>query len=84
VGLERCSHIPGQQILDLADGMIGDLRQHGAQIEFRIESLSLAEPIRVYMTAARWPPQSDPAKRKFFRPRATALSARSAALLCVP
>jgi hypothetical protein len=37
--------------------------------------LSLAEPIRVYMAATLSPPQSDPAKRKFLRPRAIARSA---------
>jgi len=45
--------------------------------------LSFAEPIRVYMAAARSPPQSDPANRKFLRPRATARKARSAALLSI-
>ena len=75
--------VPGQQILYLADGMISDLRQHGAEISSGSSPLSLAEPISVYMAAARSPPQSDPANRKFFLPRATALSALSAALLSI-
>lgn len=34
-------YVPGQQILYLADMMIGDLRQDGTQVEFRIESVEL-------------------------------------------
>ena len=36
-GLKRRRQIPWQQIVDFADWMICDLRQHGAEIEFRIE-----------------------------------------------
>ena len=39
VGLERCGEVPGQQFLDAADGVIGDLGQDGAEIEFRVESV---------------------------------------------
>ena len=35
------SQVPGQQILYVADGMIGDQRKHGAEIEFRIEPVEL-------------------------------------------
>ena len=35
------SQVPGQEILDVADGMICDLSQHGAEIEFRIDAVEL-------------------------------------------
>jgi len=41
VGLERGGQVPGQQILYVADGMIGDLCEHGTEVEFRIESVEL-------------------------------------------
>jgi len=41
VGLECGSEIPGKQILDLADRIIGDPCEHGAELEFRIESVEL-------------------------------------------
>ena len=43
--------------------------------------LSLAVPISEYMTAARWPPRSEPQKSHDLRPRVTPRRARSAALL---
>jgi hypothetical protein len=33
----RCSDIPGQQILDAVDQVIGDLFEHAAEVEFRIK-----------------------------------------------
>src|SRR3954469_18936982 len=44
-------------------------------------SLSLAVAIRVYITAARSPPRSEPANNQARRPKATPRNARSAALL---
>ena len=41
VGLERGSQTPGQQILYRADGMVCDLGEHSAQVEFRIKSIEL-------------------------------------------
>ena len=32
-GLERVGQVPGQQLLDATDGVIGDLGEHRAQIE---------------------------------------------------
>ena len=37
--LKNGSQVPWQQVLDLADGIIGDLLEHGPQIEFRIEAV---------------------------------------------
>jgi hypothetical protein len=33
----RCSDIPGQQLLDAVDRVIGDLFEHAAEVEFRIK-----------------------------------------------
>ena len=41
VGLKRACQVPGKQFLDSADRMISDLRQHGAEVEFRIQSVEL-------------------------------------------
>ncbi len=41
VGLEQGGQIPGQKLLDLADGMISNAGKHGAEIELRIESVEL-------------------------------------------
>ena len=32
---------PGQQFIDAADGMFGDLGEHGAEVEFRVEPVEL-------------------------------------------
>jgi hypothetical protein len=37
--LERWGEVPRQEFLDAADGMVRDLGQHGAEIEFRIEAI---------------------------------------------
>ena len=37
----KCSDIPGQQLLDAVDRVIGDLFEHAAEVEFRIESVQL-------------------------------------------
>jgi len=37
VDLEGRGEIPGQEFVDPADGVVGDLRQDRAEIEFRIE-----------------------------------------------
>jgi hypothetical protein len=42
VGLQRCGHVPWQQIVDLADGIVSDLCQHCSQIELRIESVEFS------------------------------------------
>ena len=36
-GLERIGQVSGQQLADAVDGVIGDLSQHRAQVELRIE-----------------------------------------------
>jgi hypothetical protein len=36
-----CEEVPGQQLVDAVDGMIGDALEHMAQIEFRIEAIQL-------------------------------------------
>ena len=41
VGVKRGCQVPGQEILDLADGMISDPCQHRSEIEFRIQSVEL-------------------------------------------
>ncbi|KWC13425.1 hypothetical protein WL48_07630 [Burkholderia ubonensis] len=45
--------------------------------------LSLHVPIRLYIAAARSPPLSEPANKKFFRPRLTQRSAFSARALLI-
>ena len=40
-GLERVGQVPGQQLGDAADGVVSDLGQHRAQVEFRIEAVEL-------------------------------------------
>ena len=40
-GLERVGQVPGQQLANAVDGVIGDLAEHGAQVEFRIEAVEL-------------------------------------------
>jgi hypothetical protein len=39
--------VPGQELFDAADGMVGDLGQNTAWVEFQIEPLSLANQIRL-------------------------------------
>ena len=46
VGLKCDSHIPGQQLLDLANGMFSDLGQHGAKVELRIQAVELGRSCR--------------------------------------
>ena len=41
LGLYRQGEVPGQEFLDTADGMVGDLGEHGAEIELRIEAVQL-------------------------------------------
>ena len=41
VGLEGRDEIPGEQFVDAVDGVVSDLRQDRAEIEFRIESVQL-------------------------------------------
>ena len=51
-------HLPGQQIVDAIDRVIGDVLKHVAQIRFRIEAIQVgrwAVLIRLYMPAARLP-----------------------------
>jgi hypothetical protein len=40
-GLKRAGQVSGQQLDDAADGVVSDLGQHRAQIEFRIEAVEL-------------------------------------------
>jgi hypothetical protein len=40
-GLERVGQIPGQQIGDTADGVIGDLFEYAAEVDLRIEPVKL-------------------------------------------
>ena len=37
----KCGDIPGQQLLDTVDGVIGDLFEHAAELKFRIEPIEL-------------------------------------------
>ncbi len=39
LGLYRQGEVPGQELVDAADGMVGDLGEHGAEIELRIEAV---------------------------------------------
>lgn len=41
VGLEGGGKLPGQEFVDAADRVVGDLRQDRAEIELRIESVQL-------------------------------------------
>ena len=41
MGLESGSKVPGQQVLDLADLVIVDLRQHCAEVELRVGPVEL-------------------------------------------
>src|ERR1700683_2033397 len=41
LGLEGRIDVPGQELVDAADGMVWDLRQDGAEIEFRVEAVQL-------------------------------------------
>jgi hypothetical protein len=43
-------------------------------------SFNLAVTIRLYVTAARWPPRSEPQNNHDFRPKAIPRTPRSAAL----
>jgi len=38
-GLKRGGEVPGEQFLDTTDGMVGDLGQHCAEVELRIEAV---------------------------------------------
>src|ERR1035441_9943963 len=40
-GLAGGCQVPGEEILDLPDGMIGDSAEHSAEIEFRIDPVEL-------------------------------------------
>src|ERR1039457_2569854 len=40
-GLERGGQVPGQQFSDVLNGMVGDLTEHRAQVEFWIEAVEL-------------------------------------------
>ena len=64
LGLYRQGEVPGQQFLDTADGMVGDLGEHGAEMKNSgSRPFSFADPIKLYMAAARSPPQSEPANK---------------------
>ncbi len=39
LGLERQCEVPGQELVDPADGVVRDPGEHGAEIEFRIEAI---------------------------------------------
>ena len=39
--MEGRGQVPGQKILDAADGVIGDPCQHGAEIKLRVEAVEL-------------------------------------------
>jgi hypothetical protein len=41
---KRGSEVPGQEFLDAADGVVGDLGQDGAEVEFRVESVQPGHP----------------------------------------
>jgi hypothetical protein len=45
VGLKGSSQIPRKRILDLADRVIGDLGEDGAEIELRIEAVELGRQV---------------------------------------
>jgi hypothetical protein len=40
-GLEGGGQVPGQQFSDVLNGMVGDLTEHRAQVEFWIEAVEL-------------------------------------------
>src|ERR1700719_2595535 len=72
--------IPRQEFVDPAGRMLGDPGQDVGQPGLRIDIVHLVVTIRLYITAARWPPRSEPASNHDFLPRAIPRSARSAAL----
>ena len=39
VGLQRGREVPGQELLYAADWVVGNLGQHGAEVEFRVEAV---------------------------------------------
>src|ERR1700733_6212175 len=41
LGHEGWNDVPGQELVDAADGMVWDLRQDRAEIEFRVEAVQL-------------------------------------------
>ena len=49
-GLERIGQVSGQQLADAVDGVIGDLSQHRAEVEFRIEGPSISVPASVLVS----------------------------------
>ena len=46
VSLKRGSEVPGQEFLDAADGVVGDLGQDGAEVEFRVKSIQFGRSCR--------------------------------------
>jgi len=44
VALKGGRHIPGQQVSDAVDGVIGGLTEHDSEIEVRIEMVELTRP----------------------------------------
>ena len=73
--------VPGQQLGDAIDGMIGDALDDVPQISFGIEAVGLGSFDQAVNRCGAQPPASDPAKVQLRRPRAIGRMARSAAEL---
>jgi hypothetical protein len=58
--------------------VLSDIGQHMRQTCLRIGVIHLAVTIRLYITAARYPPRSEPANSHDLRPNAIPRSTRSA------
>lgn len=58
-------YIPRQEIVDLVDLVIGDMREYVGQIGVQVDAVELVQvPINPYIAAARSPPLSEPANKK--------------------
>lgn len=63
--------------------MIVDAAEDIGEVSLRIEFVALCRLDDGHRTGERFPPASEPANRKFFRPIAIDLMARSAGLLSI-
>ena len=58
VALDLPGDVPGHQLVNTVDGMVGNVFEYMTQIRLRVHAIELAEPIRLYIAAARSPPAS--------------------------
>jgi len=59
-GRSTSGEVSAQQFIDTVDRVIGDAREHIAQIRFRINAIEFWHADQAVIAAARSPPRSDP------------------------